>query len=116
MAIGGNFNDPRTWPWAFADGKNGLQDVLGLTAALVVNRNYFNATMGISNAFATVEVTRLGSGSLYGSAFVVPPLTAAVLVGLVVKTWNCEEKIDRKGIRTSCLKIFYSAMKERLGG
>lgn len=105
VAAGIDLASSRTGPWAFENSENGLEDVLGLMAALVVSRNYYDATLVMASGFATVEITRMGSGSLYSAAFVIPPLiAAAVLVWLVVKTWKWDEELGGTGVKTSCLK------------
>jgi hypothetical protein len=68
---------------------------------VVVSRNWYNTAGVMSSGFAVVEVTRAGSGSLYGVAFGIPPLVAAlVLVALLLRTW----KVDDAALRTSSLK------------
>lgn len=94
-----NFTGPRTGLWAVPQSANALEDVLGLTTALVLSRDWYSTT-GVMSSFA-VEVTRAGSGSLYGVVFMVPLLAAAlVLVVLLLRTWE----VDEVTLRTSSLK------------
>jgi hypothetical protein len=65
-------------PWAFNNSANALEDVLGLTAALVVSR--INSSTVAIDATAVVTATRIGTGSLYSLVFTIPPAVAAVVI------------------------------------
>ena len=65
-------------PWAFNNSANALEDVLGLTAALVVSR--INSTTVAVDASAVVTARRIGTGSLYALAFSLPSAIAAVVL------------------------------------
>jgi hypothetical protein len=69
-------------PWAFNNSANALEDVLGLTAALVVSR--INSSTVAINATSLVTATRIGTGSLYSLVFTIPPAIAfLVLISLL---------------------------------
>lgn len=69
-------------PWAFNNSANALEDVLGLTAALVVSR--INSSTVAINATSVVTTTRIGTGSLYSLVFTIPPAIAfLVLISLL---------------------------------
>lgn len=72
--------------WAFENLQNALEDVLGLTAALVIARNTYNTTSAGSTAIVRFDATQMGVGNVYGLVLAVPPLlVAAILVSLLIK-------------------------------
>jgi len=71
--------EPRTPPWAFNDSTNALEDVLGLTAALVLSR-INSSTVAIANTYF-VMATRIGSGKLYVLAFTIPCALSTIALG-----------------------------------
>jgi len=76
----------RSPPWAFADSSNALEDILGLTSALVSSRIIKNSTAVQADGVATVEFTRVGSGSKAALLFAGPPfLSAVALVVLLAR-------------------------------
>jgi hypothetical protein len=73
-------------PWAFQSSQNALEDVLGLTAALVVSR-INSSTVTPINASAQVTAMRLGSGNPISAIFSIPPIiTTFFLVLLIFRT------------------------------
>jgi hypothetical protein len=67
--------------FAFANSKNGLEDVLGLVAALV--GAYMNNTAVAVPASAIVTNTRVGSGEWYAGILVLPPIGAAIVLAVL---------------------------------
>ena len=57
---------------------NALEDVLGLTAALVASRR--NSSMITINGSTIVTATRVGSGSTFGLLFIIPSAAATVVL------------------------------------
>lgn len=79
-------------PWAFSNSVNALEDVLGLTAALVGSRTAVvgskinSSTIGV-NGTVLVIASRVGGGTISALAFAIPPAAAAlVLLYLVITT------------------------------
>ncbi|KAH7067866.1 hypothetical protein FB567DRAFT_252474 [Paraphoma chrysanthemicola] len=70
--------------FAYNNSRNGLEDVLGITAALV--GAYMNSTTVTIPASAIVANMRVGSGYRYAVAFILPPLIAAMAIALL--TWR----------------------------
>jgi hypothetical protein len=71
----------RTPPWAFNNSQNALEDVLGLTAALVGSRMYAGqVNMVTLPGFAQILIVRVGSGSKVALLYVVPPLVVLVFL------------------------------------
>jgi hypothetical protein len=72
-------------PWAFNDSTNALEDVLGLNAALVASRAPRNVTYTNIDGSVTVSALRVGSGSTFAIAYILPPMiTALILVYLIL--------------------------------
>ena len=65
-------------PWAFNNSANALEDVLGLTAALVVSR--INSSTVAIDSTVVVTAMRMGTGSLYALAFSIPPAIASLVL------------------------------------
>ena len=65
-------------PWAFSNSKNALEDVFGLTAALVSSR--MNSTTVKLPAQVTITNTRIGTGHPVAILYAIPPLVAAVIL------------------------------------
>jgi len=85
----GALETSRSPPWAFGNSNNALEDVLGLTAALVVSR--INSSTVAVDGEAVVLATRVGSGKAFGVAFALPPLvTVGVLAMLLMKRRTSE--------------------------
>jgi len=79
-------NSPRSPPWAFNDSSNALEDILGLTAAMVTSRIYRNSSLVDANGIAVLRYTRIGPGKLFALVYAVPPLLSGfVLVYLLIK-------------------------------
>lgn len=79
----GNFSTPRTPPFGFSRSRNALEDVLGLTTALVTSR--LNSTLVKAPATAVVVISRVGAGGAVGLVYILPPLfSALVLIVLLV--------------------------------
>jgi len=76
FAIGATSTTPRQAPWAFSNSRNALEDVFGLTAALVASR--INSTSMVLPAQATIFYTRIGSGSIFSLLYTLPPLFATL--------------------------------------
>jgi hypothetical protein len=100
---------PRLPPYAFQNSQNSLEDVLGLTAALVTSR--LNSTTVRVPGTAMITSTRVGSGKLFGLVYVIPPFFAAlVLLALMTRnsaagergfsTINLEDLIGSSGQRS----------------
>jgi hypothetical protein len=70
--------------FAYNNSRNGLEDVLGITAALV--GAYMNSTTVAIPASAVVANMRVGSGYRYAVVFILPPLIAAMAIALL--TWR----------------------------
>lgn len=70
----------RSPPWAFADSSNALEDILGLTAALVSSRIYKNSTMIPTSGTADVRFTRIGPGKYFGLVYALPPLISSLIL------------------------------------
>ena len=68
--------------FAFANSQNGLEDVLGVVAALV--GAYMNNTAVTVPASAVITNMRVGSGKWYAIIFVLPPLGAAIILAVLV--------------------------------
>jgi hypothetical protein len=66
--------------FAFANSKNGLEDVLGVVAALV--GAYMNNSAVAVPASAIVTNTRVGSGEWYAIIFILPPVGAAIILAV----------------------------------
>lgn len=81
----------RQSPWAFNNSINALEDVLGLTAALVASRR--NSSMIAINGSTIVTTTRVGSGYKVGLIFIIP--SAAATTVLLYLIWTT------RSIRTS---------------
>ncbi|KAH0544728.1 hypothetical protein FGG08_001095 [Glutinoglossum americanum] len=66
---------PRKGPWAFNESSNNaLEDVLGLTSALVSSRIYNERSqMRPTEGYAEILAWRVGSGSKFALIFAVPP-------------------------------------------
>ena len=81
----GTVGVPRNPPFAFPGSKSGLEDVLGLNAALVLSRlNSNTITVG---GIATVRFSRVGSASRFTLFYALPPLISFVtLVWLILTT------------------------------
>ena len=79
----GTVGVPRNPPFAFPGSKSGLEDVLGLNAALVLSRlNSNTITVG---GIATVRFSRVGSASRFTLFYALPPLISFVtLVWLII--------------------------------
>ncbi|KAJ6262437.1 hypothetical protein Dda_3245 [Drechslerella dactyloides] len=69
---------PRQPPWVFPNSRNALEDVLGLTSAIVVSR--INSTTVQTTATYHLIATRIGSGHAYSLAYCIPPLAAAIIL------------------------------------
>jgi hypothetical protein len=65
-------------PWAFSNSKNALEDVFGLTAALVSSR--MNSTVVKIPAQVTITNTRIGTGHPVAILYAIPPLVVAVIL------------------------------------
>lgn len=77
-------------PYAFNNSANPLEDVLGLTAALVVSR-IDSSTVTISGT-SLITAMRIGSGDLYALGFLIPPAAAAVILAylmIVTRSLKC---------------------------
>ncbi|ETN44045.1 uncharacterized protein HMPREF1541_10910 [Cyphellophora europaea CBS 101466] len=68
--------------FAFNNSRNGLEDVLGLTAALV--GAYMNSSLVPVPAKAIVANMRIGSGRAWAIAFVAPPLFTAIAIAVLL--------------------------------
>lgn len=75
---------PRQPPWAFNNSMNALEDVLGLTAALVASR--LNSSTIAINGSTFVTATRVGSGDKFGLVFLIPPATASIVLLFLILT------------------------------
>ncbi|KAK5053786.1 hypothetical protein LTR84_001748 [Exophiala bonariae] len=73
----------RQAPFAFENSRNGLEDVLGLNAALVVSRLPMTGGSGTSSAegIAIVQNTRVGTGRKWALVYILP--LVLVLVTLI---------------------------------
>jgi hypothetical protein len=65
-------------PWAFSNSKNALEDVFGLTAALVSSR--MNSTVVKLPAQVTITNTQIGTGHPVAILYAIPPLVVAVIL------------------------------------
>ncbi|EXM12857.1 hypothetical protein FoTM2_016646 [Fusarium oxysporum f. sp. vasinfectum] len=80
----------RSGPWAFNDSRNALEDVLGVTAALVASR--INSTTITLDGNAVVVTTQMGSGKASNFAFAaIPLLSACLLIFLIGMTRHVGE-------------------------
>lgn len=73
-------NSRRSPPWAFNDSSNALEDILGLTAALVSSRICKNSTKVLTSGAATVRFTRIGPGKYFALVFAIPPLLSGLVL------------------------------------
>jgi hypothetical protein len=75
-------------PWAFNNSANALEDVLGLTAALVGSR--INSSAVILDGTTSIVATRIGSGKFFALVFTIPPLAAALILLylLITNRWT----------------------------
>jgi hypothetical protein len=78
FATGQSGPPSREPPWAFSNSKNALEDVFGLTAALVSSR--MNSTVVKLPAQITITNTRIGTGHPVAILYAIPPLVAAVIL------------------------------------
>ena len=87
IGIAGRNREP---PYAFNNSKNGVEDALGIIAALGVSR-LKNSEVGSGvpadglpdqggNATACVQIARLGSGSRESLALVIPPIVSLLIL------------------------------------
>ncbi|KAK6340736.1 hypothetical protein TWF696_009060 [Orbilia brochopaga] len=81
---------PRLPPWAFPNSRNALEDVLGLTSAIVVSR--INSTTVPATAAYRLVATRIGSGQTYSLAYCLPPLAAAFILIIMLIRNKSEPK------------------------
>ncbi|KAH7126448.1 hypothetical protein B0J13DRAFT_646500 [Dactylonectria estremocensis] len=70
----------RSPPWAFNDSSNALEDIFGLTAALVSSRIVKNSRTILTEGNVTVSFTRIGPGRPFAVAFAIPPFLAGLLI------------------------------------
>jgi len=70
----------RSPPWAFSDSSNALEDIFGLTAALVSSRIYKNSTVILTNGTAVVGFTRIGPGRYFALVYALPPLISSLIL------------------------------------
>ncbi|KAH7402448.1 hypothetical protein BKA66DRAFT_564364 [Pyrenochaeta sp. MPI-SDFR-AT-0127] len=77
--------------FAFSNSRNGLEDVLGVTAAMV--GAYMNSSTIAIPATVVVANMRVGSGYRYAVVFVLPPVLAAIAIGAL--TWRLLRRNDR---------------------
>jgi hypothetical protein len=68
----------RSPPWAFNNSENALEDILGLTAALVGSR--INSSAIILDGTTSILATRIGSGNVFALVFAIPPMGAALIL------------------------------------
>jgi len=78
FATGKSGSPSREPPWAFSNSKNALEDVFGLTAALVSSR--MNSTVVKIPAQVTITNTRIGTGHPVAILYAIPPLVVAVIL------------------------------------
>jgi hypothetical protein len=67
-------------PWAFNNSQNALEDILGLNAAIVSSRAPRNASRVQVEGSVIVSATRVGSGSPFAIAYVLPLILAALIL------------------------------------
>lgn len=78
FATGKSGSPSREPPWAFSNSKNALEDVFGLTAALVSSR--MNSTVVKVPAQVTITNTQIGTGRPVAILYAIPPLVVAVIL------------------------------------
>jgi hypothetical protein len=72
-------------PYAFNNSVNALEDVLGLTAAIVSSR--LNSTLQLPvNGSAYITAARVGSGNDFALAFVLPSFACCVIIVYLLST------------------------------
>ncbi|KAL8341676.1 hypothetical protein RB598_003556 [Gaeumannomyces tritici] len=99
-------------PFAFSNSRNALEDVLGLTTALVTTR--FNGTPIEVPATATVAVSRVGSGEAFGLVYLVPHLfAAAVLIALMATNMRGNTKVTAAQLKNLPTELLASSAEKR---
>jgi hypothetical protein len=78
FATGKSGSPSREPPWAFSNSKNALEDVFGLTAALVSSR--MNSTVVKLPAQVIITNTQIGTGHPVAILYAIPPLVVAVIL------------------------------------
>ncbi|KAH7401323.1 hypothetical protein BKA66DRAFT_436476 [Pyrenochaeta sp. MPI-SDFR-AT-0127] len=76
--------------FAFSDSRNGLEDALGVTAAMV--GSYMNSSWEQITAEATISNTRMGSGQKWAVIFALPPLFSTAFLLLLI--WSARHGGD----------------------
>lgn len=81
--------DWRGPPYAFPNSRNGLDDALGLVAALVVSRvntsgKYVPAEDLSEGAYVFVQATRLGNGKGEALLLLIPPIITMIVLSLLM--------------------------------
>jgi hypothetical protein len=72
--------------FAFTESQNGLEDVFGVTAAMV--GAYMNSSMINVPATTVFTTTRIGSGSNWALVFAIPPLATALILAVQIYQWH----------------------------
>jgi len=88
----------RSPPWAFNNSENALEDILGLTAALVGSR--INSSAVILDGTTSILATRIGSGNIFALVFAIPPIGAALILLYLLIT---RPQTDPGGFKSSSI-------------
>lgn len=84
MTVDKSSRQPRLPPYSLSGSSNALEDTLGLVIALTTAR--INGTAETIPATATIVNTRVGSGTLLGLVYTIPPMaTAAVIFAILAR-------------------------------
>jgi len=79
-------------PYSFSNSANALEDVLGLTSAIVSSR--LNSTLQVSvNGTAYLTAARVGSGDISALVFILPPLACCILLAYLLSTSRMSKSV-----------------------
>jgi hypothetical protein len=84
--------EPREPPWAFNNSVNALEDVMGLTAALVLSR--INSSTVSIPGNSVVTATRIGSGRWYTVFLCLPVGFASIILAILMATTKSNAKVN----------------------
>jgi hypothetical protein len=108
----------RTPPWAFSNSVNGLEDALGLTAALVASRNAIyvskiNSSTIDVNGTVVVIASRVGGGRTVALVFAIPPTVAAAILLYLMITTSLSETVQYSASKLGDLIAFGELLRAR---